>query len=330
MIKKIVAVVCGGYSKEEVVSQNSAEQVIKTIDTLKFDVYKVIINKHKWVVKYQDKEILIDKNDFSFLLDTKKIIFDVVLMVIHGTPGEDGKLQSYFEMLNIPVTTSDTPVSSLTFNKFYTKVFLKEFGIKTAKALLVRVGDRYSKKEIISKLGLPVFVKPNSGGSSFGITKVKTIEQLDKAIDKALIEDSEVIIEEFIKGREFTNGVFETRLETIVLPITEIISQTEFFDYKAKYEGLSTEVTPAKLTNEQTEKCKHLSLKIYKYLNCKGVVRIDYLLKEDIFYFMEINTVPGLSEASIIPQQLKEYGMEMKVFYTLLIENAIQQHKSLL
>jgi D-alanine-D-alanine ligase len=323
MTKKVIAIVYGGYSKEQEISLKSAEQVVKTVDVSKYDIYKVLVNREEWTVKLPDNEIVIDKNDFSFLLNGIKIVFDAVLMVIHGTPGEDGKLQSYFEMLGIPVSTSDSSVSALTFNKFSTKVFLKEFGVKTAKSHLVRVGDVYSKQEIIDKLGLPIFVKPNNGGSSFGITKVKSIDQLDIAIDNALKEDNEVIIEEFIQGREFTNGVYISEGEIVALPITEIISQTEFFDYEAKYKGLSTEETPAKLTEEQTDVCKQLSQQIYKYLNCKGVVRIDYLLKDNVFYFMEINTVPGLSEASIIPQQVASIGMRMVDFYTKLIENTI-------
>ena len=323
MTKKKIAVVCGGFSKEDVISIKSAEQIVQSIDTIKFDVYTVLINREAWVVKNTNGDIEIDKNDFSFILNGVKIVFDAVFMAIHGTPGEDGKLQSYFEMLNIPVTTCNSSVSALTFNKFLCKVFLKELGVISAKAILIRDNEEYSDNEIVEQLGLPIFVKPNNGGSSFGITKVKEINGLKGAIDKALAEDYEVILEEFIEGREFTCGVFVSDKESVVLPITEIISETEFFDYEAKYEGLSNEVTPAKLTDDQTDECQELSFDIYKLLNCSGVVRIDYLLKDDTFYFMEVNTVPGMSTESIIPQQVKAYGMTVTNFYSQLIEDAL-------
>ena len=323
MAKKTIAVVCGGYSREEIISLKSAEQIIQTIDASKFDVYTVLINRDDWVVKNSNGDIHIDKNDFSFIFNESKITFDAIFMAIHGTPGEDGKLQSYFEMLNIPVTTSNSSVSALTFNKFSCKVFLKELGVISAKAILLRKNEEYSEKEIVEQLGLPIFVKPNNGGSSFGITKVKDISELKEAINKALNEDNEVILEEFIEGREFTCGVFVTDRESMVLPITEIISKTEFFDYEAKYEGLSNEVTPAELTDDQTNECQELTYDIYKLLNCSGVVRIDYLLKDDTFYFMEVNTVPGMSKESIIPQQVKAYGMTVTDFYSQLIEDAL-------
>lgn len=325
MTKKKIAVVCGGFSKEDVISIKSAEQIVQSIDTIKFDVYTVLINREAWVVKNTNGDIEIDKNDFSFILNGVKIVFDAVFMAIHGTPGEDGKLQSYFEMLNIPVTTCNSSVSALTFNKFLCKVFLKELGVISAKAILIRDNEEYSDNEIVEQLGLPIFVKPNNGGSSFGITKVKEINGLKGAIDKALAEDYEVILEEFIEGREFTCGVFVSDKESVVLPITEIISETEFFDYEAKYEGLSNEVTPAKLTDDQTDECQELSFDIYKLLNCSGVVRIDYLLKDDTFYFMEVNTVPGMSTESIIPQQVKAYGMTVTNFYSQLIEDALSR-----
>lgn len=325
MAKKIIALVCGGYSKEEIISLKSAEQIVQTIDASKFEVYTVLINREAWVVKNSNGDIYINKNDFSFMINDTKIIFDAVFMAIHGTPGEDGKLQSYFEMLNIPITTSISSVSALTFNKFSSKVFLKELGVVSAKAVLLRANEEYSEQEIVEQLGLPIFVKPNNGGSSFGITKVKEINQLKGAIDKALDEDYEVIIEEFIEGREFTCGVFVSENESIVLPITEIISKTEFFDYEAKYEGLSNEVTPAKLTDDQTDECQELTFDIYKLLNCSGVVRIDYLLKDNTFYFMEVNTVPGMSKESIIPQQVKAFGISVTDFYSKLIEDALNR-----
>jgi len=325
MTKKTIAVVCGGYSKEEEISLKSAEQISEIIDKSQFIVYTVLINQDEWSVLFPTGNLPIDKNDFSFRFRENKITFDAVFMAIHGTPGEDGKLQSYFEMLNIPVTTGDSFVSALTFNKYAAKTYLKDAGVLTAKAALVRKGDNYSIQEIIDKLGLPVFVKPNNGGSSFGVTKVKHSNMLKEAIDKAFKEDYEVIIEEFIEGREFTAGLFISSNRKFILPVTEIISKTEFFDYEAKYKGLSNEVTPAEISQEQTIRCQRLTYEIYKILNCKGVVRVDYLLKNNQFYFMEVNTVPGMSKESIIPQQIKTYGEDLSDFYTKLINDAIER-----
>ncbi|MBI9069037.1 MAG: D-alanine--D-alanine ligase [Salinivirgaceae bacterium] len=322
---KNIAVVCGGYSKEEVISIQSAEQIMEAIDKTKYKVFSVIISKDSWSVKTESGLIPIDKNDFSFSNDDIKIVFDAVFMAIHGTPGEDGKLQSYFEMLNIPVTTSNSFVSALTFNKYACKAFLQNFGVLSANAYLLRKGEKYEADDIEEEVGLPMFVKPNSGGSSFGVTKVKRSEDIIPAIEKAFAEDDEIIIEEFIEGGEFTCGVFCSENENIVLPLTEIVSKTEFFDFEAKYKGLSDEITPARLDNDQTNECQELSYDIYKLLNCSGIVRIDYLLRDDQFYFMEANTVPGMSKESIVPQQVRAYGMSVTEFYTLLIEDAISR-----
>ena len=322
---KNVAVVCGGYSKEEVISLKSAEQIEQIIDRQKFIVYKVLINKEHWLVKFKDGDIAIDKNDFSFVKDGNKMFFDAVFMAIHGTPGEDGKLQAYFEMLNIPLTTCNTFVSALTFNKYACKLHLKDYGIITAKSVVVSDIDKVDETEIINKLDFPMFVKPNNGGSSFGVTKVKTQDQLLPAIEKAFSEDYEIIIEEFIEGREFTCGVFKSASESIVFPVTEIISKTEFFDFEAKYEGLSDEITPAVLESNLFKDCQHLTSNIYDILGCTGVVRIDFLLKNNTFYFMEVNTVPGMSAESIIPQQARAYGISATDFYSKLIEDAIHR-----
>lgn len=323
---KTIAVVCGGYSKEEVISLRSAEQIAQVIDKKKYEVFTVLINKEKWVAKLVGKEVPIDKDDFSFIVNGRKVVFDAVFMAIHGTPGEDGKLQAYFEMLEIPVTTCNVFVSSLTFNKFATKLFVKEYGLLTADAVLVRKNLAYNTDEIVSRLGLPIFVKPNNGGSSFGVTKVKEADELIPAIEKAFEEDTEVIIEKFIKGSEFTCGVFKSDTESLVLPITEIVSKNEFFDFEAKYtKGKSDEITPARLSEEETKICQNLSSEIYDLLGCNGVVRIDYLYQDEKFYFMEINTVPGMSGESIIPQQVRAYGMSVTDFYSKLIDDAIMR-----
>ncbi len=320
---KKVAVVCGGYSKEYVISIKSAEQIAKTIDADLFEVYTVSVTQNEWVTKVNGADLPIDKNDFSFVLNGQKIIFDVVFMAIHGTPGEDGKLQSYFEMLNIPVTTCNSFVSAITFNKYASKLYLKEFGILTANSVLLTKGvSDIDTTKIIKKLGFPMFVKPNNGGSSFGVSKVKTEEELLPAIEKAFAEDYQIIIEEFIEGREFTCGVFKDNGKNTLLPITEIVSKNDFFDYQAKYEGFADEITPADLPEQQFAECQKLTSDIYNLLNCSGIVRIDYLQKDDKFYFMEANTVPGMSAESIIPKQAKAYGISLTDLFARLINNA--------
>ncbi len=317
---KTIAVVYGGYSKELVVSEQSASQVFNWIDGSRYQKYKVCITAESWTAEHQGETYSIDRSDFSFHLAGQKQVFDAVVMVIHGTPGEDGKLQGYFEMLGLPVSTCDAFTSALTFNKFACKTFLKEFDIPTAKAVLVRRGEDFNPEAIVEKLGLPIFVKPNNGGSSFGVTKVKETRQLPEAIAKALEEDHEAILEEFIEATELTNGVYTSKGEIRVLPITEIVCKTEFFDFDAKYKGLSDEITPARLSDELTAICQERSRHIYQLLNCKGVVRIDYLLRKDEFYFMEVNTVPGMSGESIIPQQVRAMGKTEMQFFTELIE----------
>lgn len=323
---KTIAVVCGGYSKEEIISLKSAEQIAQIIDRDKFEIFTVFVNKEKWVAMLPSGEVSIDKNDFSFSVDGKKVCFDAVFMAIHGTPGEDGKLQSYFDILNIPVTTCNVFVSALTFNKYACKLYLKEYGILTAKSLVLSKTDNVNIDSIADQIGFPMFVKPNNGGSSFGISKVKSLNNLPQAIEQAFNEDEQIIIEEFIEGREFTCGVFKSANQSMVLPITEIVSENEFFDFEAKYQGKSNEITPADLPANQFEYCQQLTSKIYDVLGCSGVVRIDYLLRNNQFYFMEVNTVPGMSAESIIPQQVKEHGLTVTNFYTLLIEDAIKRH----
>ncbi|MDA3890689.1 MAG: D-alanine--D-alanine ligase [Salinivirgaceae bacterium] len=324
---KTIAIVCGGYSKEDVISYKSAEQIEEGLDKSRYIVYKVFVSRQAWVVKTNAIDLPIDKNDFSFIHKGVKIRFDAVFMAIHGSPGEDGKLQSYFEMLNIPISTCNAFVAALTFNKYATKAYLKGYGIESAKAVVVRNDLHVDENSIIEKLGLPIFVKPNNGGSSFGVSKVKEKGQLKEAIEKALVEDVEAILEEFIEGKEVTDGVYCYGNEITALPITEIVSKTEFFDFEAKYEGLSDEITPARLSDEQTYECQSLSEKIYKLLNCKSLVRIDYIIRDNKFYFMEVNTVPGMSKESIIPQQVRATGMSVTDFYSKLIEDAIERNK---
>jgi len=319
-MKKNIAILAGGDSSESVISLQSAEQVRKLLNKEKYNTFTVYVKASEWVVTSdQFCDTIVNKDDFSFRFNNDKIKFDFALIMIHGTPGEDGKLQSYFDLIGIPYSTSSALTSAVTFNKYICKAVLDYEGIKSAKAYLIRKGDKINSEEIIAKTGLPCFVKPNAGGSSFGISKVKKIEDLESAILDALKEDTEVIIEEFLPGIEVTSGVFSKNGELIALPITEIVSENEFFDYDAKYNGKSNEITPARVSEVVREKVKAMSKLIYNKLDCKGVVRVDYMVNNEQPYFIEINTVPGMSSESIIPQQLKEYGMTVSEMYDFII-----------
>ena len=321
-----IAILAGGDSSESVISLQSAEQIRTLIGTDKYKVFTVYVKGSEWVVT-SDKfcDAIVNKDDFSFRFNNEKIKFDFALIAIHGTPGEDGKLQAYLELLNIPFSTPDSLISAVTFNKYYCKAVLDYEGINSAKAFMLRVGDKIDINRIINKTKLPCFVKPNAGGSSFGISKVKTKEELFPAINKAFDEDNEVIIEQFLDGIEVTCGCYKHEGGLQVLPPTEIVSENEFFDYEAKYEGKSSEITPARISKELTEKVHERTKEIYKILNCKGVVRVDYIIENDEPAFIEINTVPGMSTESIIPQQLKAQGIEVKTMYNQIIENIISK-----
>lgn len=318
-----VALVYGGYSKEEEISLNSANCVASAIDPDIFTVYRISITKKGWFFVDGDFCSSVDKNNFSFKTQTAVIIPDVVFIMIHGTPGEDGLLQGYFDMLNMPYTTCSAFVSALTFNKIATKHYISQYGILTAKSQLFRKNQTIDPDILISELGLPMFVKPNNGGSSFGNTKVKMKDEIIPAIEKAFNEDIEVIVEQFITGMELTCGVFKANGEIMIFPVTEIVSENEFFDYEAKYKGLSQEITPARISAELMMQVQNTSLNIYNILGCKGIVRIDYLYDGQQLFFMEINTIPGMSEASIIPQQALCYGISVKELNTLLLNNAL-------
>lgn len=323
---KKVALIAGGYSKEDVVSFNSAKEIAASIDDSKYVVYRILINKEKWVyITKNGEEIPIDKNDFSVALNGVKTTFDVVFITIHGTPGEDGKLQGYFDMLNMPYTTCNAFTSALTFNKVATKRYLEALEYKTAPYIFLRKGEAFDVEQIIDELKLPLFVKPNAGGSSFGITKVKTQNDLQPAIEKAFEEDNEVLIESFIDGVEVTCGLIKTNTIEIILPATEIVSKNDFFDYDAKYNGEADEITPARVTNDQMKAIQQLSSNIYDALDCFGIVRIDYLMQGDNLFVIEVNTVPGMSAASIVPQQAEAYGMTTKELFSIALEAALQR-----
>jgi D-alanine-D-alanine ligase len=322
-MKKKIALITGGYSGEAVISYKSAENIEKNLDTHKWETYKIDINPAGWnYVSPGGEKFEIDKNDFSITVSGKKINFDAVLVGLHGTPGEDGKLQGYFDTLNIRYTGCDTVTSALTFNKRYTVAVASFAGMYVAKSVHLFKHIPFSTASILDRLKLPVFVKPNNGGSSIGMSKVKDAETLQAALDKAFEEDDQVLVEEFIKGRELTIGVFQSKGEIITLPITEIIAKNEFFDYEAKYEGASEEITPAKCDETIAEKIRAEAIKAYAVFNCKGLVRIDFIYNEDSGnpFMLEINTVPGQSEASLVPQQVVAMGWSLKQFYTALLE----------
>lgn len=318
---KKIAVVCGGYSGESVVSMRSANMVMNNIDRTRYEPLKIVITKDRWYAEYNDLELAVDKNDFSVMIDHQKRTFDGVFMIVHGTPGEDGLMQGYFQMLGIPCTTGDLQNMALTFNKKNTTRTLGSMGYNVAKSVTLKRTEPYSASFIVKHVGLPCFVKPNCGGSSIGTSRVNEAEALHIALDKAFREDEQVIIEEFISGREVTNGVIIIDGKPTALPITEIISKKEFFDFEAKYQGASEEITPADLDANLTLRIQQTSEDIYKRLDCRGMIRIDYLIREDAFYVIEVNTVPGFSEASIIPQQAAAIGMSKTELITTVIES---------
>ena len=323
-MKKNIALVTGGFSGEAVISYKTAITIDNNLDREKFNVFKIDINPGGWFYELIDgRKLEVDKNDFSLQVDADKIIFDGVFIAIHGTPGEDGKLQGYFDTLKIPYTSCDAATSAITFNKRYTVAVAAMSGIHVAKSVHLFKQITFSSAQILEELKLPVFVKPNNGGSSIGMSKVEKADGLDKAISKAFLEDDQVLVEETINGREFTVGVFRSKGIIVVLPITEVKSQKSFFDYEAKYEGASSEITPAEIDDVVAEKIRKASKKIYSIFNCRGVVRIDFILNEDDGepYMLEINTIPGQSEASIVPQQVIAKGWTLKEFYTKLIED---------
>ena len=328
-MKKKIALITGGYSGEAVISYKSATAIEKNLDNEKWESYTIDINPLGWnYLTPGGEKIPVDKNDFSITIGGNKINFDAVLVGLHGTPGEDGKLQGYFDTLHIPYTTCDTATSALTFNKRYTVAVASFAGMHVAKSVHLFKHIPVTAETILTTLKLPVFVKPNNGGSSIGMSKVKQAAELQAALDKAFKEDDQVLIEEFIKGRELTIGVFKSKGEVIALPITEIIAKNEFFDYEAKYEGASEEITPAEVDETVAEKIRTAAKKAYAVFNCNGLVRIDFIYEEASGnpYMLEINTVPGQSEASIVPQQVVAMGWTLKQFYTALLEECFYKN----
>ena len=326
LMKKKVALVTGGLSGEAQISYKSAITVNSNLDRNKFEVYQIDINPSGWWYTPENgAPQKVNRDDFSITDGGSKINFDVVLLCIHGTPGEDGKLQGYFDMLGLPYTSCDAATSALTFNKRYTVAVAAFGGISVANSMHLFKHTPVSPENILAKLQLPVFVKPNNGGSSIGMSKVTTADALAPALEKAFKEDTQVLVEEFISGREFTIGVFKTNGALQVLPITEIETSNEFFDFEAKYQGKSVETTPAIINATMQEQLESAAKRVYEVLNCRGVVRVDFIYNEQkgLPYMLEVNTVPGQSAASVIPQQVKAMGMSLQDFYTSIIEASL-------
>ncbi|MBC3847335.1 D-alanine--D-alanine ligase [Winogradskyella echinorum] len=324
-MKKNIAIIMGGYTSEFQISLKSGNVVYETLNKEKYNAYRIHVFKDKWVfVNDLNEEFPVDKNDFSVLVNETKITFDCVFNAIHGSPGEDGFMQAYFKLINLPQTSCGMYQSALTYNKRDLLATLKPYGIKTAESYPLNLGDTIDEDTIISKVGLPCFVKANKAGSSFGISKVYKKEDLQTAIDNSFKEDNEIIIEQFLDGVEVSVGVISYKGQTTVLPITEIVSENDFFDYQAKYEGKSQEITPARISEVYANKVRVEAKKIYEILKMKGFSRSEFIAKNNEPYLLEVNTVPGLTKESILPQQAAEAGISMSDLFDNAIEEALK------
>ncbi|MDF2432876.1 MAG: D-alanine-D-alanine ligase [Mucilaginibacter sp.] len=324
MTTKNIALLAGGFTGEYEVSINSAKNIAANLNPAKYTVYTILINRDRWFYQSESGDVAVDKNDFSITLEGEKILFDFAFITVHGTPGEDGKLQGYLDMLGIPYNTCDATTSAITMNKAYTKAIVEGIhGLHTAKSMRLLERDMHDVAIIAASLKFPLFIKPNNGGSSVGMSKVYNVASLPDALAKAFNEDDQTLVEEFIKGREFSIGVARLHGKIKVLPATEIFTTKDFFDYEAKYsDGTTKEVTPADLPPAKIEEIAGIVTEVYLRLNCKGMVRIDFILLEHTneFYFIEINTTPGQSAASLIPQQVRAAGIDLSEFYGNLID----------
>lgn len=320
---KQVAILCGGLSSEFSISLLSAETIIQHFPQ-EYDCHKIIVNENGWWLSKNDKSHPVNLTNFSVEIDGKSQTFDFAFIYIHGYPGEDGKIQAYFDFMQIPYLNSGVLASSLSFDKWYCNQFLKPFGVPVAESVLLRSKNNVNHTEIIQTVGLPCFVKPTDSGSSYGVSKVKTQNELQKAIDEAFQEGDAVVIESFLKGTEISCGVYRNKKGIVTLPPTEIVSENEYFDYEAKYEGKSSEITPARISSEALQKTNELTIKIYELIQLKGIARIDYMIVNDQPFLIEVNTIPGFSPASLVPQQLKYANISITDFLRELIEVEIK------
>ena len=327
-LKRNIAIVCGGDSSEHDVSMRSAQGLYSFFDKERYNIYIVDVKGINWHVEYEDGDVAtIDKNDFSFIgKDGKAVVFDYAYITIHGTPGENGLMQGYFDLIHLPCSTSGVLVEAMTFNKYVLNNYLRAFGVSVADSILLRLGDEYDEKEIEKRLGMPVFVKPAADGSSFGVSKVKNADQLAPALRVAFMESDEVMIEGYMKGTEISIGCYKTRDKMVVFPATEVVTSNEFFDYDAKYNGQVQEITPARIADETAKRVADETAKIYNILHCNGIIRIDYIISKDAegndqINMLEINTTPGMTATSFIPQQVKAAGLDIKQVLTDIVEN---------
>ena len=324
-LKRNIAIVCGGDSSEHDVSLRSAQGLYSFFDKERYNVYIVDIKGQDWHVELPGGiTARIDRNDFSFVEDGKAKWFDYAYITIHGTPGENGILQGYFDLIGIPYSTSGVLVEAMTFDKFVLNQYLRGYGVAVADSLLIRQGyeQLVSDDEIEQRIGMPCFVKPAADGSSFGVSKVKNKDQLAPAIRKAMLESDEIMLEQFLDGTEISIGVYKTKEKAVVLPATEVVTQNEFFDYDAKYNGQVQEITPARLSEDVTRRVREITSHIYDILHCNGIIRIDYIISKDgKIFILEVNTTPGMTPTSFIPQQVRAAGLEMKDVLTDIVEN---------
>ena len=328
-IKRNIAIVCGGDSSEHDVSIRSAQGLYSFFDKERYNVYMVDVKGQSWNVDLQNGDTArVDKNDFSFLLDGKRVTFDYAYITIHGTPGENGLMQGYFELLNIPYSTCSVLVEAMTFDKYVLNNYLRGFGVNVADSMLLRRGeeDKYTEEEIEKRLGMPCFVKPAADGSSFGVSKVKNADQLAPALRVAFMESDEVMIESYMKGTEISIGCYKTKDKSVVFPATEVVTTNEFFDYDAKYNGQVQEITPARLAPATAKRVAEETSRIYDILHCNGIIRIDYIISKDAegndkINMLEINTTPGMTATSFIPQQVRAAGLDIKDVLTDIVEN---------
>lgn len=324
-LKRNIAIVCGGDSSEHDVSLRSAQGLYSFFDKERYNVYIVDIKGQDWHVELAGGiTARIDRNDFSFVEDGKAKLFDYAYITIHGTPGENGILQGYFDLIGLPYSTSGVLVEAMTFDKFVLNQYLRGYGISVADSLLIRQGyeQLVSDDVIEQRIGMPCFVKPAADGSSFGVSKVKNKDQLAPAIRKAMLESSEIMVEQYLEGTEISIGVYKTHDKSVVLPATEVVTSNEFFDYDAKYNGQVQEITPARLSEDVTRRVREITSHIYDILHCNGIIRIDYIIsKEDKISMLEVNTTPGMTPTSFIPQQVRAAGLEMKNVLTDIVEN---------
>ena len=331
ILKRNIAIVCGGDSSEHDVSIRSAQGLYSFFDKERYNVYMVDVKKNDWHVNFTDGSIAkIDKNDFSFLQDGRKVVFDYAYITIHGTPGENGIIQGYFELLDIPYSTSGVLVEAMTFNKYVLNNYLRGMGVNVGQSILLRRGeeDKYTDEEIAEKVGMPCFVKPAADGSSFGVSKVKNADQLAPALRVAFMESSEVMIESYLKGTEISIGCYKTKDKSVVFPATEVVTQNEFFDYDAKYNGQVLEITPARLSDDTARRVAEETSHIYDLLHCNGIIRIDYIISKDaegndVINMLEINTTPGMTATSFIPQQVCAAGLDIKEVLSDIVENQL-------